>query len=66
MGLFNKKQTTWRSAHVPYNDTQKPPPFPPSRIFYESGRETKQSAQDREDWETYMAGYNHGLKMGKN
>lgn len=42
-----------------------PPPGPPERTVSEWSGETPESIRDREDWQTYMSGFSHGLAVAR-
>lgn len=42
-----------------------PPPPPPSRAIHPLRGETRASVRAREDWQTYMSGYAHGMAVAR-
>lgn len=75
MGLFSRKpaETPWRESQKAINSAWSnpvsseipPPPFPPNRSLRDMGAETDQSIRNREDYETYMLGYSHGMALAR-
>lgn len=73
MAFWNKreKHEPWRHRQYgsnpppPCEAKPPPPPGPPGRMVNERTGETPESVREREDWQTYMAGFYHGIAVAR-